>query len=390
MSVTLIHPSLNRSGGAEKMCLEAIDALKENGYSVALYTLDKARWPFIERNWGSVPRPDTEYYLQERTLNPSGMVHWIRCSLLYLWLLYFAQTIDSLTVNNYGEVYPFISDISYIHSQPLASVDGNPYRVPLWDITGEAYRRLQDKLLERRLSPILVTNSTYNAYHIRNVFGLEPTVLYPSISPIPYRFEPKNGKVLTVCRLTPEKNLQIINEVLRHLRGVRVSVAGRTTPQSSGVLSTLRSRYVDLYPNPRRDEIVGLMKESSVYLSTQPNEAFGMAVLEAMSAGCVPVVYRDGGPWHDILQAEDGEAGYGYTTSVEAAERIADVLSDEGLREKLRMNAVRRAGYFTRERFSDGLLGIVEGAEHVKMKEGSLIDAHRTLSRIKDRFHGLR
>jgi len=236
-----------------------------------------------------------------------------------------------LTFNNYGEVYPFISDISYIHSQPLASVDGNPYRVPLWDITGEAYRRLQDKLLERHLSPVLVINSNYNAYHIQNVFGLEPTVLYPSISPIPYRFEPKNGKVLTVCRLTPEKNLQVINEVLRHIRGVTFSVAGSTTSQSSGVISKLRSRYVDLYPNPRREEIVGLMKESSVYLSTQPNEAFGMAVLEAMSAGCVPVVLRDGGPWHDILRAENGESGYGYKTGREAAECISDVLSDDGL-----------------------------------------------------------
>jgi len=41
MSVTLIHPSLNRLGGAEKMCLEAIGALKEREYSVALYTLDE-------------------------------------------------------------------------------------------------------------------------------------------------------------------------------------------------------------------------------------------------------------------------------------------------------------------------------------------------------------
>lgn len=161
------------------------------------------------------------------------MVSWIRCSVLYLWLLYYAQTEDSLTFNNYGEVYPFISDISYIHSQPLASVDGDPYRVPIWEITGEAYRRLQDKLLERRLSPVLVTNSTYNASQIRKVTGSNPTVLHPPIDPVPYRYEPKNGKVLTVCRLTPEKNLQVINEVLRHIRGVRFSVAGGTTPQSS-------------------------------------------------------------------------------------------------------------------------------------------------------------
>jgi hypothetical protein len=90
-------------------------------------------------------------------------VSWIRCSVLYVWLLYYAQTEDSLTFNNYEGVYRFISDISYIHSQPLASVDGTPYRVPLWEITGEAYRHLQDKLLERHLSPVLVTNSTYNA-----------------------------------------------------------------------------------------------------------------------------------------------------------------------------------------------------------------------------------
>jgi alpha-1,2-mannosyltransferase len=389
MSVTLIHPSLNRSGGAEKMCLEAIGALKERGYSVALYTLDEPQWTAIEGTWGPVARPDAQHFLQEGALNPSGVVRWMRCSILYLWLLYYAQTGDSLTVNNYGEVYPFISDVSYIHSRPLISLDGNPYRVPLWEVTGEAYRRLHDRLLERRLSPVLVTNSTYNARHIRHALGSEPKVLYPSIDPIPYRFEPKNGKVLTVCRLTPEKNLQVINEVLRHLRGVRVNVAGGTTPKSSEVMSTLRSRYIDLFPNPRRDEIVSLMKKSSVYLSTQQNEAFGLAVLEAMSAGCVPVVYRDGGPWHDILGARDDEVGYGYTTGEEAADRIADVLSDEGLRERLRMNAVRRATLFTRERFRDGFLGVVEDADHVKLQGGRLLDAYRAVSRIKGRLDRL-
>lgn len=389
MSVTLIHPSLNRSGGAEKMCLEAIAALKERGYSVALYTLDEPQWPVIEGNWGPVARPDTQRFLQGGALNPSGVVGWVRCSVLYLWLLYLAQTGDSLTVNNYGEVYPFISDVSYLHSQPLASLEGNPYRVPLWEYTGEAYRRLHDRLIERHLSPVLVTNSRYNAGHIRHGLGEEPKVLYPCIDPIPYRFEPKTGKVLTVSRLTPEKNLKIVNEVIGYMRGVRFSVAGRTTPQSIGVLSMLRSRYVDLYPNPRRDEIVGLMKESSVYLSTQPNEAFGMAVLEAMSAGCVPVVYRDGGPWHDVLGARDGEVGYGYTTGAEAAERIGDVLSDEGLRERLRMNAVRRANEFTRDRFRGGLLRVLEDAEHVKMQGGRLLDAYLFPSRLRNRFDRL-
>jgi glycosyltransferase involved in cell wall biosynthesis len=112
-------------------------------------------------------------------------------------------------------------------------------------------------------------------------------------------------------------------------------------------------------------------------------------VLEAMSAGCVPVVYRDGGPWHDILSARDGEVGYGYTTGAEAADHITDVLSDEGLREQLRMNAVRRANEFTGERFREGLLRVVGSAEHVKMEGGRLLDVYLFLSRLRARFDRL-
>jgi chromosome condensin MukBEF MukE localization factor len=53
------------------------------------------------------------------------------------------------------------------------------------------------------------------------------------------------------------------------------------------------------------------------------------------------------------------------------------------------VNAVRRAGYFTRQRFRDGLLGIIEDADHVKMQGGRLLDAYKVLSRIRDRFNRL-
>lgn len=36
-------------------------------------------------------------------------------------------------------------------------------------------------------------------------------------------------------------------------------------------------------------------------------EAFGIAIVEAMSLGCVPVVLRAGGPWHDILGDTQGK-----------------------------------------------------------------------------------
>ncbi|MBN2335181.1 glycosyltransferase family 4 protein [Candidatus Bathyarchaeota archaeon] len=389
MSVTLIHPSVNRVGGAEKMCLEMIGLLKEAGYRVGLYTLDRPRWERVEAYWGHGWRPDEERHTQEAELSPSTSIQWLRCSAQYLWLLHRAQTGEALTLNTYGEVYPYVSDVSYIQSQPLIGAEGNPYEVPLWEFGKSVYGRVCDVLAERCPSPVLVANSLYNAGNVSRCMGVEARVLHPFIDSVPYGSEPKTGQVLTVCRLTPRKNLQLVPEILGHLRGVRACVAGATTHRSQSVMEALSGRHIDMYLNPRRGEVTSLMKRASVYLSTQRNEAFGISVLEAMSAGCVPVVYRCGGPWRDILMEREGEAGFGYDTAEEAAGRVGWVLRDEGLRERLRANAVRRAGCFTRERFRDGLLETMEGAEHREVGDGVLAGCVRLLDDAKARLSRL-
>ena len=50
--VSLVHPSLNRMGGAEKILIETIRLLNEEGYETTLYTIDRVNWGLLESKWG--------------------------------------------------------------------------------------------------------------------------------------------------------------------------------------------------------------------------------------------------------------------------------------------------------------------------------------------------
>ncbi|MCW4049764.1 MAG: glycosyltransferase family 4 protein [Candidatus Bathyarchaeota archaeon] len=388
-TVALIHPSLNRYGGAEKMCLEMLTTLKNAGYTVHLYTLDKPRWEDIEKNWGIKNRPDHEEHQVEGILDPSSSYMWLLTAIRYIWMLFKAQMEDYLTINNYGEAFPLVSDVSVMHSKPLITIEhGNPYKVPFWEFVQPAYVWLHRFMASRYPTKIIVANSNYNAGIIRKKLGRIPITLHPFIEPINYGREAKTGQILVVSRLTSAKNLEIIPEVLRYSRGTRCSLAGRTNRGTPSLLKAIRNDLrMDVYPNPRRSEIMNLMRSSSIYLSTQPNEAFGMAVLEAMSAGCVPVVYRDGGPWIDVLEETDGEVGYSYTTGMEAADKIDLILSDEFLRERLRVNAVKRVNYFSRERFEEKFMEIVKSVPKRERRKDRLARAYRWIVRIRTRIN---
>jgi glycosyltransferase involved in cell wall biosynthesis len=384
--VTILHPSLNRLGGSERVCLEIIRVLKGQGHIVHLCTVDKTNWALMEANWGASTRPDKETYHQEAPLDPSDTASWAWTAATYLWMLLRAQMEAGLSVNNYGEVFPLVSDVSYIHSRPLITVEGDPYGVPVWGYTRKLYDRVYAELSSNYQEGTLLTNSRYNMELVRDRLGRDAWVIHPFIEPVLYRGEPKTGNVLTVSRIAPGKSLTVIPEVARRARGPRFIVAGRTQSNSDKVLMALRKQpRLEVHANPRREDLLDLMRHSSVYLSTQPDEAFGISVLEAMSAGCVPVVPRGGGPWVDILERRDGEVGLSYRDSGEAAERIGEILEDETLREALRTRAADRSLSFTVDRFERDLIEALERAEPHGPMAGRLADSYRYVKHLKSR-----
>ena len=91
-----------------------------------------------------------------------------------------------------------------------------------------------------------------------------------------------------------------------------------------------------------------------------PFEHFGISVVEAMSAGCVPVVNQSGGPWLDILDAKQGEYGFAYRSLKEAAEFVRILIDNEKFRRKIALNAFGRAKIFDRTVFMRKMIEVVE------------------------------
>ncbi len=389
-TVSIVHPSVNRAGGAERYLLELIKVLQNRGHEIALYTLDRTDWERLREVQGLEVKPDQEFYLQETLLEPSNIFGWIRATLRYIWLLTRAREETELSINNYGETLPIISDISIVHAVPLIAKDGNPYNVPLWEYMRPVYEYIHNRL-RAKTSRCIITNSRYNREKIRSQYNADVYVVNPPVATASYYGEQKDGRILTIARISPNKNLQEITKIANRSYRNRFIIAGKTEPHSEKVLKVLREmRNVEVHINPRREQLIELMQRSSIFLSTQRDEVFGIAVVEAMSMGCIPLVYRDGGPWSDILEETEGVCGYAYESDREAAEKIEHILGDSEQRNTLRDNSVQRSKTFTPEIFEEKITKIIENTEPTRA-EDTFTRLYKARMRLKAiRVPGLR
>lgn len=350
-----------------------IEALIDAGHEVSLYTIDKTNWAAIDENWGPTRRPVELWHIKRRRLLAVGPVKWALFLVSYLNLLArAAKKRGSISLNNYGEIFPLFTTVSYVHASPLFSASKleNPYRIPLWAIGRPLYLLLL-RTLSSRVSSLILTNSKYNASRIAPKIS-SPVVLYPPIDHQETLRQLKRASVLTASRLSKTKNLDIIPRIAS-MTGVDCIFYVALTTGVEGakevtLLKGLRAPNTRLLLNPTRGELRGLRQSSAVYLSTQPTEALGLSVLEAMDAGCVPIVPKDGGPWRDILEEKQGVVGYAFETCAEAAAQIDRVLSDHELRGELSDAARRRASSFRMDTFATRLLKILT---HLDAKIGT-------------------
>ena len=89
-------------------------------------------------------------------------------------------------------------------------------------------------------------------------------------------------------------------------------------------------------------------------------EHFGVAAVEAMSAGAVPLVY-DGGGLKETVQPS--VSGFRWRGVQELRGRTWDLVRDAGLRARMSAAARLRSREFSDERFVREILGIVESLD---------------------------
>jgi len=190
----------------------------------------------------------------------------------------------------------------------------------------------------------IITNSNYTKNLVRKAWGIESTVIAP---PCPqYTFpilkETKQEVVCTLGRFTPEKDYEVILNVARRLSDKKFELVGSVTADKVEYLNGLTKsapENVRFHINASVEEKLEVLTRAKVLLHSFVGEHFGIALVEAMSAGILPVTHDSGAAREDNLVPVE----YRYNDISGAVRATADALDKwnlntaEALRESARM-----------------------------------------------------
>jgi len=192
------------------------------------------------------------------------------------------------------------------------------------------------KLLYRTTTQQQRTRTTYLAVSSTLSKGLKQVgyetveLVYPSYG-IGFRPRAKKDQVVQVTFLAPQKRLDDFMEIARRLPEYTFYLVGRDTERVNRIYKgharhLLASKPSNVeYVESRIREVPELLEESRIYLHTGIEPGMTIAVMEALSAGCVPIAPAEGGAAEVIAAAG---AGFRYTTIDSAVNFIRSEMNE--------------------------------------------------------------
>jgi|GEM_PF-3234101 len=362
MRVGFFSPTINRIGGGEWITLNMIYALKTKKHEIIVYSAEKINDVHIREFFGCNLKIDKEVVIPPNLFDPYAIEN------AYLNLLksyIFKFKCDFLIDTFSNAVFPWV-DAAYFQGRPkvtqlpkgIKSIALVPYKAFLIKST----RHFEDK------EKVLMACSHHVAKTVEAVTGLNVNVLYPPISDffkikIGDKVQQKCKMVVSVTRISNDKKPETIPRIAKSASNdIKFIIIGSCrAPSELRILESLRrlihklnlEEKVKLLINVSRIKQREILQKAKVYLHPfVPYEAFGISVVEAMSAGCIPIV-PDVGGLKEIVPRH-----LRYKSVEEAA-----VLTEETLNTWSPLRAcdmVEASNKFSQKNFFQNFLGIIK------------------------------
>ena len=347
-------------GGAERVLVHTLKALRGNELSLLA-----DRWSVkdIKRNF------DVE---------PVG-VKWLRCSsfrplyrhfVAFQWL-YYTTKLNRLiretcvdhdllieTQQVYSDPPPGTPLLNYIHYPSLAAPPPEDQRA-----TSLVYYALLRSIVLRRVKKIklVLTNSAFTAKKIMEYLKIRPLVVHPPVDVKKFcsdrSWSDREDKVVSVETLLPFKRYHLLLRVARQLPEVRFISLGTINEDYKGYYQELCMRRPDnvtIRPNVAFDEIKEELASAKAYVHLCP-EHFGISVVEAAAAGCVPIVYQIGGPAECL-----SNAALTWQDLTQLSKHISKLIKDKDLWCEYNQRAKEKAFEFDASIFEQRIKNIIE------------------------------
>lgn len=274
-----------------------------------------------------------------------------------------------LTTAGY-DLMVFLSDGSI----PLSFAGKNilHFQVPFKFTDG---KNVLNKLKLSRFNHV-VCNSNFTKKYIDQTFGINSEVLYPPVDVNNFKPGKKENIILGVGRffapLHPKKQ-EVMTEAFKQMKSdwELVLIGGVTGDESKQSVEQLRKKSIDHNIKIITDGTFEVLKDyyaraklfwhatgfgEELEKFPEKAEHFGMTTVEAMAAGCVPVVFAGGGQTEIVTDAKNG---FLWSTVEELKSKTAEIAKDEALRKYLSANAIERSKDFSKQKFFDQLSSLI-------------------------------
>src|SRR3989441_1480193 len=363
----VIHRVLSIYTGGELLCLQVCQALLQAGYQVTLYSdaNDPAKAEEVYPGMGQV--------LSECRHIPSNTTH---RSIPGIAVIKDFKDIRK-TESRFQEVAP---DVTFCTQSSIFHVPSRLYHfiyhgTDLFQYSASYLsssfprQRLPHSyiIVKRRLNDLLRKILQFKPTCTDWYFAISPSILerlrkhgHKNSSLIfqpSTQFQPRQKKeqVIQVTRLIPEKRVEIFLEAARRLPEFRFVLFARTKPGLEAYAREIEGRIPAnmVYFKTTLRQAPHLLEESKVYLYTGGEIAMPLIIVEAISAGCYPIVARHTGPEETIQSLGIGETFDSVDDLVPTIRRVIKEPTNP-------LEISQKAKPFSPERFEEQIVDIAE------------------------------
>ena len=236
------------------------------------------------------------------------------------------------------------------------------------------FKRVSFPMWKRMKYQAIVCNSEYTARNLDSSLPIKRSVIYPPVDVTEFKEGKKSNTILSVGRFNGHyeaKKQGILIDAFRRgiekkmFEGWSLVFAGSMLSSDKPFLEELKKKAeglpITFFPNCTFEKMHDLYATSRIYWHAagfgehdpEHMEHLGISTVEAMSSGCIPVVF-DGGGQKEIVT--DGSNGYLWSTVDELLEKTqkasqgnTDIVS----------NGIRRAEDFSERRFTEAFDGLL-------------------------------
>lgn len=340
MKAAFFDPYLDTVGGGERYTLTLAEYLSRKGWEIDLF-------------WDN---PELKEKLESRLNLSLNRVNFIsrEKKLLGRWKM--SGNYDLFFWLSDGSIPFLFSKKTILHFQvPFQSVGGDS----IWN---------QWKL--RRIHHI-VCNSQFTKNFIDREFKINSKVIYPPVEVKSFKPGKKENIILSVGRfsqLMQAKRQDVLITVFKKmvkegLSGWKLVLAGGTDIGGKEYFNQLKyqakSCPIEFLENPDFEALQKLYSKAKIFWSAsgfgidedeEPEkvEHFGITIVEAMAAGCIPVVVGKGGSKEIVTP---GKTGFLWQEKNELASVSQRLVSESELLIKLAQKVVKSSQRFSKKRF---------------------------------------